>query len=132
VITLTIREMLLVMVITIAPQMTIFVSITSLTNVSIDALWFVINFEAVSLFEYRGTKKFLKNIKSKRISKASRDFVLSWLNILWCYFVFGPNFYEKITLTLFNFVLIPSILWPLHAISNSLNIIGDEDSYKFY
>jgi len=132
VITLTIREMLLVMVITIAPQMTIFVSTTSLTKVSVDAIWFVINFEAVSLFEYRGTQKLFKNIKSKRISKASRDFVFTWLNILWCYFIFGPNFYEEITLTLFNFVLIPSILWPLHAILNSLNIIKDEDSYKFY
>jgi len=129
---LTKGEMLLVMVITIGPQIAIFVHIISFKQFAKDALWFFCNLELLSQLELLGTKKFLKNEKGKRILRASRDFALTWLNILFCYFVFGPKFYKKFTVILLNFVLIPSLLWPSLTILKYLDIFGDEDSYEFY
>merc|ERR1712034_11259 len=127
---LTKEEMLIVTAIIIGPQIAIFVNMISFRQVVTDSLWFVCNSELVSIIEILGTKKFLKNEKS-RILSASRYFALTWLNILISYFVFGPNFHEHFMLIFLNFVLIPSLLWPSLTILKYLNISGYEaDSYE--
>jgi len=119
---------------TIVPQMFIFVNIAKVNQV-FNGLWFGFNVLFVSFLQISfraGTKIFQKNEKGERIFNLSTETTISWLNVLFCYLVFGPNFHENFSLLLWNFIFIPLIIWPSSMVSKYLKNSLDENSYEFY
>jgi len=108
------EDLVVLTITTFAPQLFIFINHHQFMS---GGIWITLNSllaHIVSSFQiifYGRRKNFPKFENKNCISRKCTQFGLMWLNLLFCFFVFGHNFHENYALLLWNFVFIPLTLW---------------------